>query len=130
MEKLNSWTLYPSKQQSYWEVLLLLLTMAMLWPFLNIISWLVLLVLFSVVAIFAWRQRQNLRVLMQQENHWWLLQNLTKTELQWRTGSVRSKNLIIWRYGKWPWQRLIIHPDSVSKAEYQQLLYQLALKLS
>lgn len=129
MESLHSFKLGSSKRQSFVEGMLLLIMVLLLWPLLSLL-WAALLI---VVAIGLWgwssRQRQyrfnNLSIQLQ-AGRWWLLTPAPQL-MQWRTGSVRRHQLIIWRYGRWPWQRLVIYPDALAAGEFQQLQRQLAL---
>lgn len=128
MEKLTNWPLYPAKQQSYWEALLLMLTLLLIWPFLSAVVWCAIALCLSAVAGWQWRQRQQVRILQWQAPQWILIVEGRRRELIWRSGSVRRKHLIIWRYGFWPWQRLIIRPDNLPNGAFRTLLSQLALK--
>jgi len=42
--------------------------------------------------------------------------------VRWRSGSVRRADVLILEWSFWPWQRLMIRPDSLSSAEdYRRL---------
>src|SRR5690554_6290699 len=71
--------------------------------------------------ILMWRTRKTVE-LQRNPSSWHLKKDSVIHSIQWRAGSVRRKNLIIWRYGFWPWQRLVIYPDSVAEGEFRLLL--------
>lgn len=77
----------------------------------------------GVVGLYWHFQRQTAVVLYQQAGHWYLNQ---RQALPWRTGSVKRASVIIWQYGRWPWQRLYIRPDSLAAGQYRELLVALA----
>lgn len=117
----NKWVIQPSRQQKITEAALVLVSLLILQP---LLSWPVLALLFVVLysfLILMWCTRKSVE-LQRNPSSWQLKNNHKITSIQWRTGSVRRKNLIIWRYGFWPWQRLVIYPDSVAEGEFRLLL--------
>src|SRR5690554_1021807 len=78
----------------------------------------------SVLLLFLfilWRQRSVIE-LQRYPTSWHLRHHSLIRDIQWRSGSVRRKSLVIWRYGTWPWQRVVVYPDSVKRGEFRLLL--------
>lgn len=122
----NSWTLRTSMRQNGYNAAFCLISLAMLWPYLAWFYWLTLLLLLSVLLLWLARpQRAQLHVTAQ--GFYWQRTGKAVQSLPWRVGSVRRKEVIIWRYGCWPWQRLIIRPDSLEAGDFGELLRALAL---
>lgn len=117
----NNWTIRPSCQQKITETLLLAVSLLILQP---LLGWLELGLLFVLLVLFIsvlWRGRQAVELRCHQ-SQWYLNNARINKSIHWRAGSVRRKNLIIWRYGFWPWQRLVVYPDSLPQGEFRLLL--------
>lgn len=126
MEKTLNFQLHPSKQQYGLDTLLLLLTFLLLFP---LLSWPWLLLYFLVAALWLGllhHRGKTTKSLSYAMGQWWLVEQEKRTPMAWRTGSVRRAQLILWRYGRWPWQQLLIRPDSLAAGQYQQLLRAMA----
>ncbi|MEN9463952.1 MAG: hypothetical protein RL217_133 [Pseudomonadota bacterium] len=122
----NSWMLRTSIRQNGYNAAFCLLSLAMLWPYLAWFYWLTLLLLFS--ALLVWLARpQRTQLYLTAQGFYWQRAGKTVQNLPWRVGSVRRNDVIIWHYGFWPWQRLIIRPDSLAVGEFGELLRALAL---
>lgn len=120
-----SFSLRPSQQQKRLDGAFLLLSLALLTPLLSFV-WLL---FCAACMLVAWRfiRKQTISgELSFRAGQWWWAQPALQP-LKWRVGSVRRHNLIIWRYGRWPWQRLLIRPDSLPAGQFQQLLRELQL---
>lgn len=117
----DRWVVLPSRQQKITEAVLVLVTLLMLQPLLNWPELALLLVLLALFLLALWRGRQTVE-LRYNHSQWYLKNTHINKSIQWRTGSVRRKNLIIWRYGVWPWQRVVIYPDSLPQGEFRLLL--------
>lgn len=117
----NSWIIRPSRQQKITEAALVLVSLLILQPLLSWF-WLGLLCVFLVLfLLILWRSRSNIE-LQRHHSSWLIKHHRTIRDIQWRAGSVRRKSLIIWRYGLWPWQRVVIYPDSLEGDEFRLLL--------
>ncbi len=117
----NSWIIQPARQQKHTEAALVFVSILILQP---LLSWLTLVLVSAFLVLFLltlWRARKTVE-LQRHPTVWHLKINHQIKSIQWRTGSVRRKDLIIWRYGFWPWQRLVIYPDSVAEGEFRLLL--------
>ena len=117
------WPLVRSRRQQVWNLAFIVITSAMLWPLLHVAEWAAVLLIWG--SLFIWSQRRTWKhaQIRFAKGTWWLdVTGSAPVSLEWRTGSVRRKNVIIWQYGKWPWQRLIIRPDSLPEGEYQRLV--------
>lgn len=122
-----SFLLRPSKRQQRLDGAFVLISLLLLAPF---IGWLGLFVSLALaVLIYCWQHTTQTLAgrLCWQDGQWWLVGVIPQL-LLWRVGSVRRRDLIIWRYGRWPWQRLHIRPDNLAAGQFQQLLRELALK--
>lgn len=117
----NKWIIQPSRQQKISEAALVLVSLLILQPLLNWPALALLLVTLYSFLILMWRTRKTVE-LQRNPSSWHLKKDSVIHSIQWRAGSVRRKNLIIWRYGFWPWQRLVIYPDSVAEGEFRLLL--------
>lgn len=52
---------------------------------------------------------------------WWIQQNQRRLNVQWRSGWRRS-DLLVLRYGRWPWQALVVRRQHLASAEaFRQL---------
>ena len=113
-------------RQNGYNAAFCLISLAMLWPYLAWFYWLMLLLFLSVLLLWLARpQRAQLHVTAQ--GFYWQRTGKAVQSLPWRVGSVRRKEVIIWRYGCWSWQRLIIRPDSLEAGDFGELLRALAL---
>ena len=123
MEEAESynWVIYPSKQQKITECALVLVGLLILAPVLSVFALSASAVCFFLFLFILWRQRSVIE-LQRYPTSWHLRHHSLIRDIQWRSGSVRRKSLVIWRYGKWPWQRVVIYPDSVRQGEFRLLL--------
>lgn len=117
----NTWVIQPSRQQKYTETALLVITVLILQPLLGgwVLGWVSMAL--SLMLIILWRLRKSV-TLQRLPSAWHLKQQQRIQSIQWRTGSLRRKNLVIWRYGAWPWQRVVVYPDSLPKGQFRLLL--------
>ena len=57
---------------------------------------------------------------------WWLFRGGEKYAVTFKSGSVRRRQYVRLVWGFWPWQVLVIRPDSFQNAEpYRHLKYEL-----
>lgn len=115
--------LYRSKRQGWLNVGFMLLSAALLWPYLSAVEWAAVLLLWSALSLWVGRRRWRQARLRYAQQSWWLdIDQRPPLRLVWRAGSVRRRHLIIWQYGRWPWQRLLIRPDSLPAGEFSRLV--------
>lgn len=125
----NSWVVRTSLRQNGYNAAFCLLSLAMLWPYLAWFYELALLLFFS--AQLLWMARpQTAQLYLTAQGFYWQRAHKPVQSLPWRVGSVRRKDLIIWRYGVWPWQRLLLRPDSLEEGAFAELLRALALNVT
>lgn len=133
----RSWTISPSTYQRRLDctaALLLFLLLAFMgsafWPSITAqLGWLVFAFFLAVlfVGTYLWRGARHsdsaVWIMHYDEQGWWR----DVGDGYWRpirlhAGSVKRPELVIWQYGRWPWQRWLLRPDSFSSpAEFQQL---------
>lgn len=95
--------------------MLLLLVMALLLSVLWPLPWvLTVTFLLAVVVFFPFSFPQRIGV---DARGWWLEHAGQRQALRFYPGSVRRRQLVILRTSRWPWQSLVIHPDSVQTAD-------------
>ena len=123
LARVETWDLKRSKRQGWLNVGFMVLTGALLWPYLNAIEWAAVLLLWSALSLWVGRRSWRQARLRYAQQTWWLdIEQRPPQRLLWRVGSVRRQQLIIWKYGIWPWQRLLIRPDSLPAGDFQRLL--------
>lgn len=110
-----------SRRQGQLDVLFAGLTLLLLWPLLSGAEWLLLL-LAAAALCYCGRRSWSPVQLGCRAGQWWWRHHGVVRPLRWRPGSVRRPGLIIWQYGRWPWQRLLIRPDSLPVGDYRRLL--------
>lgn len=99
-------------------VLVVVLLLSFLLP---LSGWVLSAILLPVLMLLGWR-RFSVHKIGYDRRGWWLEQNGRKARVRWRYGSVRRADVLILEWSFWPWQRLMIRPDSLSSAEdYRRL---------
>ena len=118
----ETWLLQPSRRQRWLDAAFMAVTLGLLWPLLQPVELAAVTVLW--VTFYVWRQRRRWRsaYLHHDASGWWLEAAGVRSALRWRHGSVRRAGVIHWRYGVWPWQRLLIRPDSLPPGEFPRLV--------
>lgn len=120
MPVIAEWRLHPSRYQRRLDGAFLLLAVALLWPLLSVTEWL--LCLIALALLWCVIQRKTVLRLRFDGQYWWLIRDENARMIRWRSGSIRRRDLIIVRWGFWPWQALMIRPDSLSHVdEFRQL---------
>ena len=121
----QQWQISPSPFQTRLTALFLLCSWLLLTP---LFSWITLglLALIFITSFLGWYQHLSPKVISHSSQGWRLHQSTTRP-LYWRAGSIKRPKLILWKYGVWPWQCLIIRPDSVATNEFTQLQRLLAV---
>ncbi|QQD22128.1 hypothetical protein GJQ54_10310 [Oceanospirillaceae bacterium ASx5O] len=123
----ETWLLQPSRRQRWLDAAFMAVTLGLLWPLLSLAELAALALVWG--SLWWWRQRRHWQraYLHHDGSGWWLEAGGQRQPLVWRTGSSRRAGLISWRYGVWPWQRLLIRADSLPAADFQRLLKALYL---
>ena len=69
---------------------------------------------------------RSLILMGKNRENWWLWLDGEKHEVRFQHGSVRRRQYVKLVWGFWPWQVLVIRPDSFQNAEpYLHLKYEL-----
>lgn len=118
------WHLKPSRQQARYDGLAMILISALIWPFLPFsMMWHHIVCVAALLVGMCWlhrmsqRRQQISRIGYRLEGLlpvWWLEINGKLVDLTIRSGSRRQVDLVVLRYGRWPWCRLLLRADSVS----------------
>lgn len=119
----TSFDLQGSLRQRSVDLAFVALSLALSWPYLTALEWSLAALLGTLLLVSIAPSTGRLQWLPQ--GVWYLSTAGHRQPLTWRTGSVLRPELIIWRYGRWPWQRLLIRPDSLAAGEFRLLLRQI-----
>ena len=115
------WLLQPSRRQRWLDGAFLLMVLLLLGCLLSPLGWAISSVLLLSLMLLGWR-RFAVHKIGYDRRGWWLEQRGRKLRVRWRYGSVRRADVLILEWAFWPWQRLMIRPDSVDSAEdYRRL---------
>lgn len=126
------WSIRPSKQQRYRDGIALFLIILLSLPYLwyqwlsqGQTVWLgVGLIVLVVFIVRVWYQSVRDKAIYtlgyrqeKLQRQWWLARAGHRQDIHIRSGSIRRANFIQLRYGHWPWQVLLIRPDSLTSAD-------------
>jgi len=122
------WRIAPSRSQpwrDYGALLLLLLAVYLQLPWHPLLCLLILAPVAAVAGlVLRWQPEVSALGYQLQHNtpQWWLELDGKRYRVRWRDGCVRRRDYLILHWSWWPWQRLIIRPDScVSREEFRRL---------
>lgn len=115
------WVLQSSRRQRRLDGVFLLVSLLILVWLLPLLWWLCAAFFLLVLTALGWRQ-PVVRKLGYDSRGWWFEYRGRRLPVRWRSGSVRRADVLILEWSFWPWQRLMIRPDSLSSAEdYRRL---------
>ncbi|TVV43041.1 hypothetical protein [Thalassolituus sp. C2-1] len=115
------WLLQPSGRQRWLDGAFLLSALLIFSWLLPPLWWGVVAVFLLLLMLWGWR-KPAVRRLGCDSRGWWLEYHGCKLSVRWRHGSVRRADVLILEWSFWPWQRLMIRPDSLGSAEdYRRL---------
>ncbi|MCD8520827.1 MAG: hypothetical protein LRY66_09900 [Saccharospirillaceae bacterium] len=110
------WLLRPSARQRWLDAAFVLVVVLLLSGLLPLSGWVLSGMLLSALMLLGWR-RFSVHKIGCDRRGWWLEQHGRRVRVRWRYGSVRRADVLILEWSFWPWQRLMIRPDSVGGRE-------------
>lgn len=112
MRESYEWQLKPSIKQKQLDGLLGLVLAAFILSVSSIYWMLLVILLFVFIAFWLWRKDASITHIGLHQNALYLVCDEQKRYVRPTTGSIKQEKMVKLRWSIWPWQCLVLRPDS------------------